>query len=310
MTKQGDNFLLGSMTLQEWIAALEAEENSHPFGQSITRRIRRKFPRADVRKSGADNKAVRDYVSHRLDVLWCDVKFWKILKEVPAAPEIQCYIGKRHKLCLPPFDYAAWRAMVANRVLRQRMFQLLRARPGTFTKARMTADAQDALEELNSRGAGTLLVHYIESPSASRRGLLRWFQLSDSTLREVAEAAKRLRKDVVWCFANKSNAKPEPAFFAGKGNPMTVEAVKELEDMVKVVRLRPHRLDTDESNARRYLIEQLRRDPSQIDDKELKKYAGTARVAKDLVEFREGLPVKRHVDRDQKRGLRPRRKNI
>jgi hypothetical protein len=296
------------MTLQDWTNNLEAAENPSSFGRVISRRIRRQHPGADLRKSGSDNKAIRDYVSHRLNVLWSDVKFWKMLKEVPEESEIQDYIEKHHKLCLPPFDHAVWRAMVANRALRRRLFELLRARAKTFTKARLTTGAQNALDELKSRGAERLLIQYIQSPSASRRGLLRWFKLSDSTLRELAEAAKRLRKDVAWCLENKNDAKPEPSFFAGSGQQKSAEAVKELEDMVRVVR--PHRFDTDESNARRYLIDRVKRDPSQIDDKAVKKYAGTARVAKELVEFRERLPVKHHVDHDKKRGLRPRRRNI
>lgn len=303
-------FYWGSMTLPDWIAALEIEENSHPFGQSITRRIRRRFPNADVRKSGADNKDVRDYVSHRLDVLWCDVEFWRMLKEAPAATDIQSYIEKRHKLCLPPFEHAVWRAMVANRVLRRRLFQLLRARPGTFTEARLTLEAEDAIEETKSRGADRLLIHYLKRPGASRRTLLQWFCLSDSTLNEMRDAAKRLIKDIGWCLNNKTDARKEPAFYFGRGHPKSVEEVKELEDMVKFVLRSRYRFETNEQNARRYLEQVLKRDHRKATDNEIKGYAVLAAKAKRLVEFRENRSVKHHVDRENKRGLKPQRRRL
>lgn len=295
------------MTPQDWITALETEESPSSFKRSIIRRIRAKIPEADIRQSGADNKVVRDYVSHRLNVLWCDPIFWKMLKKIPSAPEIQHFIEKRHKLCLPPFDQTVWRAMVADRISRECLFRVLRARPGTFTKARLTDDAKDALEELKSGGAEKLLIHYIQSPGVSKRGLLRWFKLSDSTLRELAEGAKRLLEDISWCLVNKNDAKPEPAFFVGRGNPKSPEDVMELEDMVTLVRGR--RFDTNQSNARKYL-ERLKRDLSKITDNEVKNYAVLAGRAKILVEFREGLPVKWHVDPEKNIGLKPRRRRF
>jgi hypothetical protein len=80
--------------------------------------------------------------------------------------------------------------------------------------------------------------------------------------------------------------------------------------MVKFVLRSRYRFETNEQNARRYLEQVLKRDHRKATDNEIKGYAVLAAKAKRLVEFRENRSVKHHVDRENKRGLKPQRRRL
>lgn len=292
--------------LREWIAHLEDAEMAEPENRDLLRQLRESVPDGDFyHASSSDPKPVRDYVSHRLNVLWNDLGVWRLVHSNADPLSIQGYVQRSHDLFLPPFSYSIYLEMVGNRTDRHRLFNLLRARPSTFGGATIPQEAKDAINELNARGAGDLLLDYIGRGTLSRRSRLRWLQLSDTTFKEIGAAIARLKKDIDWCLANPTADKPGPALFTKRGQFTSPDQVALIDKMVEIVNV--HGLETCDAITKSY-SEAKGLSPDEYESQR-RSLLGAASYAKHLAELRDGTLVKHHVD-EKGIGRKPRRRNI
>ncbi|MHB8524307.1 MAG: hypothetical protein ACYDH9_26605 [Limisphaerales bacterium] len=291
--------------LQEWIVQLEQAEAPAPLQQALLSALRAGLPEADFRTIKADPQAARDYVSQRLAALWIDMRFWKLIQQKANPGDLQAYIQDKHELSLPPFTHSVYREIVRDRLARDQLFRLLRSRPSTFGRAALTPVAQATVAELEARGAEGLLLRYVGRSALSRRSWLRWLQLSDATLGQIKDAIVRLDKDIDWCLANPS-IKSHATLFRERGQRMSPKHVQEVEEMVVLVKAEP--AATNDEIAKRYADKFLA--GSELNDNARKVLRSAASHAKHLVEVREGLKVKHHLDEQRKFGRKPRRKKF
>lgn len=292
-------------SLSQWIDRLQRKVYGTNTQGLIAAALSRIPDAKNVRLSGFGYpSAVCDDIRQKLDALWSDVKFWKLIKERADEKTLQRHIEKKQQLRLPAIKWCVWREMVGAPERRKVLFDLLSVDRELVIRPIPDASDKPVIPVgLLSADLRELLLDYLVPNALDSKTRLRSLRFDANTLRLLHRAANSLVKDIKWLRKNKGQL--PPAIKRGRGQPVAAYRLELIERMVEKFRANPEA--TNHSIAKEMLDSTK---PAKITsgDSWFERLEDLASEAKHLAEFREQLRVRHHVQNGV--GRRPRTRRL